>query len=758
MNRRRLYALGAAAAAACAFVAAAPSLARRDAVNRAAAMGLRLVIRKTRLGWGTVRFHGVTMASREVPGVTVSLDDVIVTPSLALSPRSVEVHGGHVRVNGSNEAIAKQLEGWRDAHTNATTVGREHRDLRIAVDGVDLSWTGAAGKPAEFAWGIRYSRAPDGRERLAADLARLSFGRIDVEASRGDVDLERDGERRVLVGLAAARLDASVDLDASDAGRDLAREGTAEPATENPGSRLRADLERVATRISSWLRPSSKVELRGAHITIRHDGDSLNVGPATLMLSSDAGGTRIGLTSGADDGKVPLHVEASVPSGAGPIDIALGGGPLSLRALGVKEGDMGLEDVERSDVEANGRATLTSDGRTLHIEGRSRFSGLAIDQPRLAGDPVRGLELSLSGGADVSLDGNHVRVDDVQIGVGKVKLGATGELFREDGYSHGTIHAEIPLAACSDMLASIPPSLVPLLGGLEVSGTFAFSGGLTFDTRRPGDAQVDLSAANDCRITKVPAAISADRFSRPWERTVLGPGDVPTTIESGPGTRDWVPLTEISPYVPIAVVVCEDSNFWVHHGFNEKSIRDSIRDNLRAGKFLRGASTVSMQLAKNLYLGREKTLSRKLQESVLTVLLEQSLTKERILELYLNVIEFAPGLYGIGPAAEHYFNSLPKDLSLAQAFYLVSILPNPKIRHFAPDGTLSKLWADYLRHLMDIAHKIRKVDDRELAAGIAETVHLGVPGAEDGEPESGSAEPDVPDLAPDAPEPDTEGP
>jgi membrane peptidoglycan carboxypeptidase len=153
---------------------------------------------------------------------------------------------------------------------------------------------------------------------------------------------------------------------------------------------------------------------------------------------------------------------------------------------------------------------------------------------------------------------------------------------------------------------------------------------------------------------------------------------------------------------------------------------------LKAGRFVRGGSTVTMQLAKNLYLHREKTLSRKLQEAVLTMLLEQSLTKEQILELYLNVIEFAPGLYGIGPAAAHYFHSTPRELSLGQALYLVTLLPNPKSQHFKPDGSLSDRWTDYLHHLMEIAHKIRRIDDKELATGLAEEVHRGVAAA-DGE-------------------------
>src|SRR6185503_11289217 len=223
-----------------------------------------------------------------------------------------------------------------------------------------------------------------------------------------------------------------------------------------------------------------------------------------------------------------------------------------------------------------------------------------------------------------------------------------------------------------------------------------------------------------------PEEIDPARFRQPFTHLVLDPKGNPAELMTGPSTSQWVPISEITPYMETALVVCEDSRFFSHHGFDDKAIQGSIGDNLRAGHFVRGASTLTMQLAKNLYLGREKTLSRKLQEAVFTLLLEQSLTKEQILELYLNVIEFAPGLYGIGPGAEHYFHTLPRDLSLGQSLYLASILPNPKVHHFKADGSLSPMWSDYLRHLMTIAHKIKRIDDHDLQAGLAEVIKFGV--------------------------------
>src|SRR5438046_465396 len=136
----------------------------------------------------------------------------------------------------------------------------------------------------------------------------------------------------------------------------------------------------------------------------------------------------------------------------------------------------------------------------------------------------------------------------------------------------------------------------------------------------------------------------------------------------------------------VAVLTTEDGAFRRHHGFDQEAIKNSIRENLRKRRFVRGASTISMQLAKNLYLDRSKNLARKLEEAILTMYLEQELTKDQLLELYLNVVEFGPMVYGIGPAARHYFNAAASELSLSQALYISSIMPNPKNQYFGAGG------------------------------------------------------------------------
>ena len=140
----------------------------------------------------------------------------------------------------------------------------------------------------------------------------------------------------------------------------------------------------------------------------------------------------------------------------------------------------------------------------------------------------------------------------------------------------------------------------------------------------------------------------------------------------------WVPLSRISPSLRQAVVAAEDSSFFTHEGFDWEGIKEAAKYNLEAGEFKRGGSTITQQLAKNLYLSSERSLLRKAREALITRSLEQHLTKERILELYLNVAEWGQGIYGAEAAARHHFKKPAHDLTADEAAWLAAILPAPR--------------------------------------------------------------------------------
>jgi monofunctional biosynthetic peptidoglycan transglycosylase len=162
-------------------------------------------------------------------------------------------------------------------------------------------------------------------------------------------------------------------------------------------------------------------------------------------------------------------------------------------------------------------------------------------------------------------------------------------------------------------------------------------------------------------------------------------------------TQVWVPLDKISPNLQRAVLAGEDTNFLTHNGFDYQAIqkawdqaqRDAAREAKKEGDdeedwlpylpdFKRGASTITQQLAKNLYLSSQRTFVRKGQEAILTIFFERLLTKRRILELYLNVIEWGDGIYGAEAAAQYYFHKPAASLSANEAGFLSAMIPNPR--------------------------------------------------------------------------------
>ena len=148
--------------------------------------------------------------------------------------------------------------------------------------------------------------------------------------------------------------------------------------------------------------------------------------------------------------------------------------------------------------------------------------------------------------------------------------------------------------------------------------------------------------------------------------------------------QQWVPLSKISSYLVKAVLIAEDDKFWKHEGFDYEAIQKAIEKDLKAKKYKVGASTITQQLVKNLYLSPEKSLTRKISEALITWRMEKVLPKKRILELYLNVVEWGEGIFGVEAASRYYFGKPSSQLTPQEAARLASVLPNP--RKYNPVG------------------------------------------------------------------------
>ncbi|MCL4745721.1 MAG: monofunctional biosynthetic peptidoglycan transglycosylase [Burkholderiaceae bacterium] len=140
----------------------------------------------------------------------------------------------------------------------------------------------------------------------------------------------------------------------------------------------------------------------------------------------------------------------------------------------------------------------------------------------------------------------------------------------------------------------------------------------------------------------------------------------------------WVPYAQISPHLGRAVIAAEDARFTIHEGVDWEAIEKAIGDNLRKGRVVRGGSTITMQLAKNLFLSGERSYLRKAQEVAITYMIEAVMSKRRILEIYLNVAEWGEGVFGAEAAARHYWNVPASQLGPNQAATLAAMLPRPR--------------------------------------------------------------------------------
>jgi monofunctional biosynthetic peptidoglycan transglycosylase len=150
-------------------------------------------------------------------------------------------------------------------------------------------------------------------------------------------------------------------------------------------------------------------------------------------------------------------------------------------------------------------------------------------------------------------------------------------------------------------------------------------------------------------------------------------------------SASWVPLSQVSPYLIKAVIIAEDDKFWSHEGFDFDAMQKALEKDIKKKKFKAGGSTISQQLAKNLYLTPAKNPVRKIKEAILTWRIERQLNKKRIMELYLNVAEWGDGLFGVGTAARKYYGKSAGALGAREAATLAAALPNP--RRFQPGGT-----------------------------------------------------------------------
>lgn len=244
----------------------------------------------------------------------------------------------------------------------------------------------------------------------------------------------------------------------------------------------------------------------------------------------------------------------------------------------------------------------------------------------------------------------------------------------------------------TDIFDSFPSGMFDALDGIQVAGKLNYALNFYMDASKPDDLQFDSRLSKDnFRVVKY-GKTDLTKLNSPFVHTPYERGKPMSPHLIGPENPEFTPLQQIAPDLRNAVMTAEDPSFYTNHGFVEEAFRKSLVTDFKTKKFKRGGSGISMQLVKNAFLSKEKTLARKIEEILIVWIIENNriMTKNRMLEVYLNIIEWGKGIYGISEASHYYFGKSPSELTLGESIYLASIVPYPKggLYAFQPDGTL----------------------------------------------------------------------
>jgi hypothetical protein len=338
----------------------------------------------------------------------------------------------------------------------------------------------------------------------------------------------------------------------------------------------------------------------------------------------------------------------------------------------------------------SGELALHPSPTALRLQGRVALEEGLLDIDGLSPEPIEGQALEINLDATWSPP-QGARGDRLEIAALTLRApsrvegdwasaqlkGSVERLLTPDRKPSFTIEAWIEDSPCAQAVGALPVAMMSHLHDqLQMEGRFSPRLTLGLDLEDPRGLELELEGfPGSCRVKELgeysPEFLATD-FVREVREGVSREG-----ILVGPGTRDYVRLRNIPKHTQAAAMLTEDINFYENGGLSLSLIRRATMLNLEKGRYVYGGSTISQQLVKNLFLTRDKTLSRKLEEAFIVWKMEEVISKDRILELYLNCIEFGPDLYGIAKASRHYFGKRPAKLTALEGAFLAALKPAP---------------------------------------------------------------------------------
>lgn len=348
--------------------------------------------------------------------------------------------------------------------------------------------------------------------------------------------------------------------------------------------------------------------------------------------------------------------------------------------------------VDYNDTSIDAELVVEIDQGKAELSGKLNLSGLSLFHEKLAQETIRDVAFDSELSAAIDTKAMTLDVSSLKLRTKGVDYHFAGSAALPGGLESDGTRREfarvrgrviVPEAHCQKVLESIPAAFVPKLQGFQLKGPFSADVQLAIDW-----SDLDITELGGyvnlpkCKIVSPNEEFDAKRILDSFEHQIMvGPEEF-ESVEIGMASDNYVQIIDISSYFLKAVMTQEDSRFYDHKGFIPREFKSALIRNLKAGRFKFGASSITMQMVKNVFLYRDKTMSRKLQELFLTWYVEETLDKNRILEIYVNAIEYGPGIYGIKQATELYLEKHPRDLDPREAAFFADLLPAPRRRYF----------------------------------------------------------------------------
>ncbi len=335
-------------------------------------------------------------------------------------------------------------------------------------------------------------------------------------------------------------------------------------------------------------------------------------------------------------------------------------------------------------------SNIDMDGGELHIDGFTSISNLTINHPKIASKDV--VIKNARFDYNFLFGKNFASIDSSSTAqLNQIKCRPFVSYNNETDKIY-TLKIQIPKMKAQDFINSLPEGLFNHFVGMEADGNFSYHLNFSFNKNKTSAVVLESDLHKENLIIKKYGEANLSKLNGEFAYRAIINNIPQRPVLVGAANPNYTPLSQISPFLRQCVLTTEDPSFFSHRGFIKEAFRQSIVKNIKTRKFARGASTISMQLIKNAFLTREKTLSRKLEEILLVYILENNriVSKDRMLEVYFNIIEWGPNVYGIGEAANFYFQKSPADLTLDECLFLANIIPSPKkfMYQFNTEGNL----------------------------------------------------------------------